>query len=154
MSAFDDLIACAGSWRGTNVLQDPYTNTPAESASAMTVTPLLENRFVRLAYTWAWGDAPYEGEMLLGYLAKDGAASMYWIDSLHMDRKVMTLTGTAAGDVPLSLLGSYAAPDGENWGWRIEVAAAEPGRALRIVMHNIWPTGQEDLAVEMTYTPA
>jgi hypothetical protein len=37
--------------------------------------------------------------------------------------------------------GSYGVPPGPDWGWTI-----------RVVMHNIWPNGREDLAVEATYT--
>jgi hypothetical protein len=53
----------------------------------------------------------------------------------------------------LSVRGSYAAPPGPDWGWRIEITP--DGRTLRIVMFNIWPDGsREDLAAEASYTRA
>lgn len=154
MSAFDALAACAGSWRGTNLLYYPPNEPPAASPSEMTVTPLLGGRFVRLAYTWAFGDQAHEGEMLVGHVPKESQASMHWIDTFHYGRKVLALTGATEDGAPLSVRGSYPAPPGPDWGWRITVETAEAGKALRIVMYNIEPDGPDDIAVEMAYTPA
>jgi hypothetical protein len=48
------------------------------------------------------------------------------------------------------MLGSYAAPPGPDWGWRITIRSASPAE-FQIVMHNISPDGQEDLAVQIDY---
>jgi hypothetical protein len=51
-----------------------------------------------------------------------------------------------------SVRGTYAAPPGPDWGWRIDVTP--DGDKLRIEMHNVWPEeqgGKEELAVEAVY---
>lgn len=160
MGAFENLAEAAGAWRGTNVLQDPHAGKPDASASDATVTPILGGRFVRLDYTWSYGGAPQEGSILLGHDPKAGASSGYWIDTFHNGRKAMLCTGAAAngdGD-SWSVRGSYAAPPGPDWGWRILLTPPSDGDpVLTITMFNIWPEsegGQEDLAVEARYTRA
>ena len=55
----------------------------------------------------------------------------------------------AEGKNALSLLGSYAAPPGPDWGWRIVL---EPlSETLQIRMDNITPDGEDLPAVEATY---
>jgi hypothetical protein len=64
----------------------------------------------------------------------------------------MACSGRKTGGPTLSVRGSYAAPPGPDWGWRIDVIAG--GEKLRIVMFNVWPQehgGKEDLAVEAVY---
>lgn len=166
MNAFEALMACAGRWRGTNTLQDPQNGTSSDSESTLTVTPLLRGTFVRMDYTWGHQGKRQEGSLLIGCEPDAGAVSVYWVDTFHMSRKVMTLTGTlpavAAGALPvetpsvdagdtLNVRGAYSAPPGPDWGWRIEITP-DPGPALRIAMFNIWPEGErEDLAVAATY---
>lgn len=152
MSILDPLIACAGSWRGTSTLQDPSNFEPQASSSDLTVTPVLGGRFVRLDYTWSYKDAPQEGSILVGFEKKAETVTAHWIDSFHNGTKVMACTGPKPDGPTLSVRGSYAAPPGPDWGWRIAITPQDGG-ALRIVMHNLWPEGgQEDLAVEATYT--
>jgi Protein of unknown function (DUF1579) len=149
-------IAAAGSWQGPSTLQDPMNNIAEESASALTVTPVLGGRFVRLDYTWSYQGAPQEGSLLLGVHPKTAAASVHWIDSWHMGHVGMACTGRAleGAENTLSVRGSYAAPPGPDWGWRIDLAAPEDG-SLRLTMFNVWPEGgREELAVAAIYTRA
>jgi hypothetical protein len=46
--------------------------------------------------------------------------------------------------------GSYAAPPGPDWGWRITLAATATSE-IEISMFNIDPNGKEELAVRATY---
>ena len=62
----------------------------------------------------------------------------------------MALAGP--GGPTLAVKGTYAAPPGPDWGWRIEITPDEG--TLRVVMFNIWPEGKEALAVETVYTRA
>jgi hypothetical protein len=65
----------------------------------------------------------------------------------------MICLGTEPEDATLTLSGTYAAPPGPDWGWRIEITAGPGVDALRITMHNIWPDGErEETAVEAVYT--
>lgn len=156
MSILDALIACAGDWHGTSTLQDPGTIQPSPSSSNLTVTPLLGGRFVRLDYTWSYQDKPQEGSLLIGSEKKGSVLTGYWIDTWHVGEKVMTFQGPNPSGSTYSLRGSYEAPPGPDWGWRIEITPEAEG-TLRMVMFNIWPEsegGQEDLAVDASYTRA
>ena len=156
MSNLDGLAACVGSWRGTNRLEDPHNNIAEDSPATATVASVLGGRFVRMDYTWGYKGKPQEGSILFGCDPQEGTVAASWIDTWHMGRKMMACQGPATGDGTLSVRGSYAAPPGPDWGWRIDVTPGDPetGRALRMVMFNIWPEGKEELAVEATYTRA
>jgi hypothetical protein len=145
------LIASAGTWQGTSTLQDPGNIEPETTASLLTVTPLLDGRFVRLDYTWSYRGTSHAGSLLVGCQKKAYAVSMHWIDSWHNSDTVMALAGRAESPSLLAARGSYAAPPGPDWGWKIGVTPETEG-ALRIVMHNISPEGQEFLAVEGEYS--
>src|SRR5262249_1570333 len=71
-NALEGLTACAGSWRGTNTLQDANTGKPEASPSTVTVTPVLAGRFIRLDYTWGYQGKPQEGSLLVGFDPKIG----------------------------------------------------------------------------------
>lgn len=149
MNALEKLIGCAGNWRGANTLQDPTTGAPEESQATAVVTPLLGGRFVRFDYTWQYQGAPQEGSILFGCDTKAHTLTAHWIDSWHMGNKAMACEGPVQDSGKLSVRGSYAAPPGPDWGWRIDVT---PGDDLRMEMVNIWPDGREDAAVEASYT--
>lgn len=156
MSVLDGLSACAGSWRGTSTLQDPHNNIADESQSTLTVTPVLGGRFVRVDYTWSYQDKPQEGSLLIGFDKGADTVTVHWIDTFHMSNKVMACTGPRPEGKTLSVRGSYAAPPGPDWGWRIDLTPEDAG-ALRMVMFNVWPEsegGKEELAVEASYTRA
>ena len=148
MNPVEALIASAGSWIGTNTLQDPNTGKPEESPSKVTITPMLGDRFVRIDYTWGYQGKPQEGSLLLGFDPKSNETSGHWIDSWHMGRKVLACIGSGIADPFISVTGSYPAPTGPDWGWRIEIAT----NPLRIKHTNIEPNGQQDLAVEAVYS--
>ncbi|HYW09218.1 MAG TPA: DUF1579 family protein [Longimicrobium sp.] len=151
MSAFDDLIACAGRWTGTNALHYPPNEAPDVTASTLEVTPVVRGRFARVDYTWSYQGAPHEGTFVIGFDAKAGTANSYWVDSWHMAPGGLTSAGVDGG--ALVVLGSYPAPPGPDWGWRIAIEP-RPGSSLRIAMTNISPEGEEYPAVEATYSPA
>ncbi len=152
MSVLEGLIACEGRWQGTSTLQDPHSGTDDTSPSTATVTPVLGGRFVRVDYTWSYGGKPQEGSLLIGYQHKAETATAHWIDSFHNSDKVMACAGSVADGAPLSVRGSYPAPPGPDWGWRIDVLPE--GDTLRIEHYNVWPEGKEELAVDSRYTRA
>lgn len=149
MSILDSLAACAGRWVGTSRLQDPHAGLSEESPSTATVQSVCGGRFIRLDYTWAYRGSPQEGSLLIGYDKGASEATAHWIDTWHMGDKVMTCRGTAEPSGQISVRGSYAAPPGPDWGWRITITPH--GEALRMVMHNVTPEGQEEVAVEAEY---
>lgn len=147
------LIASSGKWQGSSTLQDPGHIEPETSPSTLTVTPLLDGRFVRMDYTWSYRGTPHAGSLLVGWQKKTGTVSMHWIDSWHNSDNVMAMAGTAEASTLLAAQGTYAAPPGPDWGWKIVVSPESDGR-LRIVMYNISPEGQDFLAVEGEYARA
>ena len=149
-SVLEGLAACAGTWRGSSTLQDPNSGMDDTAPSTAHVTPVLGGRFVRVDYTWSYGGQPQEGSILLGWRRKAETATAHWIDSFHNGDRVMACEGGAPVDGTISVRGSYAAPPGPDWGWRIAITPGE--ETLRIVHYNVWPEGKEELAVESTYT--
>jgi hypothetical protein len=151
MSVLHGLASCAGSWRGTNTLHDPAAGRPDSSPSDLIVTPVLGGKFVRIDYTWAHQGERQEGSLLLGFDPKAGEVSGHWIDSWHMGRKIMTCRGPTPVGGTISVEGSYAAPPGPDWGWRIEITP-ENGQKIRIAHFNVDPDGTEQAAVEAVYS--
>ncbi len=151
MTAVEALAISSGSWRGTSVLQDPMNNIADRSESSATVTPAAAGKFIRIDYTWSYKGESQEGSYLIGVNPKSGEVTAHWIDSWHNGTRAMPCLGTLA-EGKISVLGSYPAPPGPDWGWKTEIV---PGRdALSIVMYNVWPEGKEELAVEMSFERA
>ena len=145
------LISCSGSWIGTYLLQMRPDDPGVRSDTNLTVTPVLQDRFVRLDQTWVWEGQPQEGTMLVGRVP-DGEATAHWADTWHNGHSVMALRGSAGADGSVDLLGSYPARPGPDWGWRIRI---EPGAdRLTILMFNIHPQEGEIPAVTSEYTRA
>jgi len=150
MTMLDKLAMCEGKWRGTSSLQlDPDSGNLIDSHSTAVITRIAGDRFVRIDYTWSNDDKPQDGSYLIGYIRKTGEVTAHWIDSFHMGSKVMACIGTADDAGVISLLGSYEAPPGPDWGWRTIITPEAD--SLRILMNNIWPEGREDLAVDARY---
>ena len=147
---FEELKpALIGEWRGTKQLYlDPPPAPAVSSPSKLSVTPVAGGSFLQFNYNWAYEGAEQAGVLLFGY-DEENAASAAWVDSFHMSTKIMSCTGTAANGAA-ELHGSYEAPPGPDWGWRITIRSLSANE-LKIVMHNISPEGQEDLAVQADY---
>jgi len=152
MNALAGLAASTGQWKGRKTLRDADYGIHEESASEMTVTPVARGRFFRLDYDWKFRGERQEGSLLVGHEPKSGELSGHWLDTWHTEHRVMTLAGTARKGDTLVLLGSYAAPHGPDWGWRIELTPTD-GR-LRLAMFNLAPDGREELAVAAIYSRA
>ncbi len=141
-----DLI---GKWTGTSQLYlEPPPAKSLASASRLSVTPVAGGSFLQFDYDWTYEGETQTGVLLLG-ADEDDAASAAWIDSFHMSSKIMSCIGTATTSAA-ELRGTYAAPPGPDWGWGITIRSRSTGE-LQIVMHNISPEGQEDLAVQAEY---
>jgi hypothetical protein len=151
MGPLDALRAAAGNWRGTCTLQDPHSGVADETPSTASVIPTQDG--VRLDYTWSYRGKPQEGSILFG--TGGAAVTARWTDTWHTGSQPMACAGASPDGRTLSVRGTYAAPPGPDWGWRIDVIPG--GEAPRVVMHNVWPReqgGREDLAVEAVYERA
>jgi hypothetical protein len=144
---------CAGTWRGTNTLQDPQAGVAAESPSTVSVSAAPGG--VQLDYTWSYLGKPQQGSIQFGTDDAAGAVTARWTDTWHTGNRPMACSGPKPSGSTLSVRGTYAAPPGPDWGWRIDVTP--DGDKLRIVMHNVWPQeqgGKEEPAVEAAYQRA
>lgn len=144
------LLRHAGVWHGINRLYLDPNGPPDESDSRLVITPLLGDRFVRIDQTWSWQGKPQEGSMLVGFDSDVRQASLHWIDTFHLGRKVMACTGAPGQSELLDVLGSYSAPPGPDWGWRITIELNGQDK-LQIRMFNIEPDGKPQLAVHASY---
>ena len=144
-TAFSSL---AGEWRGTNKVFLPGEPDRVSKTQA-TVALAAQGRALTWAYRWADGDAPQEGLLMLGLNPGTEEAIVAWVDTWHTGGGPMIFRGTLA-DGALEVLGSYAAPTGPDWGWRITIAP-EGDASFRVQMFNIIPDGEEMLGVEAVY---
>ena len=141
--------AVAGDWQGTKDLyMSPPPDPPLSSPCRLTATAIAGGSFAQFNYTWTFEGEEQSGVLLFG-LDDHNAASAAWVDSFHMSSKIMFCTGTAA-DGTVEVRGSYAAPPGPDWGWRMAIKTSSPS-AMQIVMHNITPEGEEQLAVDARF---
>jgi hypothetical protein len=146
------LPTLTGEWKATNHLWF-MPGTPAhDSASTLTVAPVVGDAVTMLRYTWSHDGALHEGVMLLRDVST-APPQIVWYDSFHTGGTFMVFGSGTRTDTLLAATGSYAAPEGPDWGWRIEVHTLEPG-VLLLRHYNILPDGQEAIAVEARYTPA
>jgi hypothetical protein len=150
MTTLDVLFSLGGTWRSTYRLflspSDPAYECPSEAS----IKPLARGRFAQIDYTWAFKGDPQQGSLIVGLDKKGGSVDAVWIDSWHMGDKIMVCHGTLRADGVADFRGVYSAGTGPDWGWRtlIEPRARD---SFRLVMFNITPEGQKDLAVNATY---
>jgi len=141
-----------GEWTGNNLLRLSWL-TPSDfhSGSRMTITPIVKGKFLSLAYTWSHDDIPQEGHMIVGFDETQAVATAGWGDSWHQSAKVLHCQGSIDENGAIDVRGSYEAPPGPDWGWRIVISSSD-GDKLTMSMYNCPPEGDEDLAVKADYT--
>lgn len=144
------LIGAMGQWDGQNKLWFEPGSAAFESETSAEVRGEAAGRMLALRYTWSHEGKPCEGILVLGDDVKAGRCDVAWADSFHNGDRLMPLTGPAAGDGVPDVRGSYPAPPGPDWGWRITVEHPSAD-ALVMRMYNITPDGTAALAVEASY---
>ncbi|MCA9759089.1 MAG: DUF1579 family protein [Candidatus Eisenbacteria bacterium] len=145
------LQELVGTFSGTNHLWlDP--EDPAElSASTAEVTLSARGQFLSIAYTWSKDENVQQGVVLLSTLDEARETGSVWIDSWHMKNQIMVCEKSAFEGGVVRLSGSYAAPPGPDWGWRIEIEV-QSADTWMFRMFNLWPEGREDRAVAVEYS--
>lgn len=146
------LAGLAGAWTGTNHLWFKPSDPVFESPTTVTVAPTAQGVATLFQYTWNHEGTPHAGVMLVPHAATTPEQdALTWIDSFHTGGIFTHFRGGPTEAGSLSVLGSYAAPEGPPWGWRITLEPDE-GEAFTLRMYNITPEGEEMLAVEARYT--
>ncbi len=152
MDTRKQLPELVGEWTGTNRLWLDPSALARESTTTATVERVAGG-FVSIRTTWEDEGRAHDGLLVVRLADDPGADTMVWVDSFHTGGAFMTFAGTAGDDGRVTARGSYAAPPGPDWGWRIAVEA-ESADGFRILMHNITPDGEEAPAVEAVFTRA
>lgn len=159
MSLQAHFAELAGDWIGTKQVWLAPGQPVRESETAASVALPAGGQFATVRYTWADEGKPQDGLLVVRRPAEADSANaprggsaveMVWIDSWHMRDAFMVCDAEPAGDGELAARGSYAAPPGPDWGWRITLRM-ETADSFVIVMDNILPDGREARAVEMKY---
>ena len=151
MSPLAHLLDGPRAWAGQNRLHDPTTGQPDDSAATLTLQPMLDGRFIRVDYTWLYRDEDQSGALLIGHNIDQQRLTGHWLDTWHMGHDVMQLVGVPTPDESIALTGSYPAPPGPDWGWRIHLDLQ--GNELTLTMINITPDGEEQPAVDAQFRP-
>jgi hypothetical protein len=149
MAKLEGLHSLKGKWAGPSRLWFRPDTPAKESTSQAEVSVVAQGLFLHIAYDWEFEGKAQDGVLLIGQ-EKDGAVRATWVDSFHMQEKAMHLEGSLSEDGVLSVNGSYAAPPGPDWGWRIEIASPA-GDALHLTMYNIPPEMEAVVAVRTEY---
>ena len=141
-----------GFWEGEQRLW--LSPNQPEQVSHTTATIGLEARgqIVAIHYQWIFEKKPQEGLLLLGQSDKPNGVHTVWVDSWHMQDRIMNCEGFELPDCGISVQGFYSVPAGPEWGWRI-VVVPEDKDSLDLIMYNVTPEGEEELAVEAHFRP-
>ena len=150
MSIPPGFEALTGQWRGIKKLWLSPAEPMHESETTMTVAVTIQGRFLILHYGWEYGDMPQEGFLLMGYEKQSQKVEATWIDSWHMQDKIMTCRGEVLEGGDVVVRGSYAAPTGPDWGWSIKLKLVGDSQ-WQLQMENITPGGESHLAVQVDY---
>lgn len=154
MSVGELLLPRVGRWVGDNRLWLAPNEPEKTSPSTMTVSGAARDHVVRIDYDWVYEGRSQEGTLIVGFDRATRKVTAAFADSWHMSEGLMLCEGTLDRDAgTVSARGSYGdGQGGPDWGWRVVVEAAEPGK-LGLVMYNITPDGDEQLAVRAQYAP-
>jgi hypothetical protein len=151
MSTREMLIESVGQWSGSNKVWLSPDAPARESDVTASIELAAGDGFAVITYDWEDDGKPQDGMLLIRIAPDASPPDMVWIDSWHTGGKFMDFRGEEHPDGRLSARGSYQAPPGPDWGWRIAISTGEDG-TLRILMDNITPDGEEAPAVEWLFT--
>ncbi len=150
------LASMVGEWRGVARTWFEPGKLADTSPIAGSTRLALDGMFLLHEYEGALQDAPMKGIALIGYSLAEQQWQVSWIDSVHNGTRIMHSKGQTPfslakkGSDPLSVIGSYPAGEGPDWGWRTTLELH--GRDNLVITHyNITPDGEESIGVEIDY---
>lgn len=149
MSVPVPIIKLAGRWTGIKRLWFDPAGATIESDTTMSVATVAQGQFATFHYAWSYEGQAQDGLILIGRQGGDRIRAA-WVDSFHSADTMMICEGEADVAGKLSASGSYAVPEGPDWGWRIDILP-QGEASFVIAMYNVTPDGEAHLGVEMTY---
>jgi hypothetical protein len=103
MADLKHLEKLIGNWEGSSKLWLSPDQPAKESHSTAKVTRVNEKR-IRVDYTWTYEEAAQEGSILIDATEQPGAAAASLVDTFHTGNKPMQCRGRVGGmtalDVP------------------------------------------------------
>ena len=150
MPAPDGLEILEGKWEGTNQLWLDPEGPVRESASEAEIETIAHGQFAEIRYSWAYEGQEQEGRLILGQDREREIVTAVWFDTWHMIDQFMVCEGAVDQGGVVRVRGSYVAPPGPDWGWKISIERQDAD-AFCLLMHNISPEGEEGLAVKVNY---
>jgi hypothetical protein len=144
------LSACRGGlFVGTNLLWLEGAAAPAlESPARAELEVLAPGKLIRCSYTWTFEGQTQHGSMVVAWNTRAERASAGWVDSFHQSSHVMQLEGVLEDGGAVAVSGSYPAPSGPDWGWRIRLESPTADELL-VLMDNVSPDGLAEPAVRI-----
>ncbi len=140
-----------GDWQGTYRLILSWLPEPDFiSNSGLRVNSVANDAFLLFTYDWHHEGIAQDGILMIGNNNKKGEATASWVDSWGMSGKIMNCFGSVNDRGDITLIGSYEAGDGPDWGWKIHIPCPQSNQ-LQILMYNISPDGEESLAGDANY---
>lgn len=136
-------------WSGTSRLWLAPGEDAHESQTTAQMSSVGQGQFITIRYRWEFEDEPQDGMIAFRSEMDQALTRAVWLDSWHMRNDIMVCEAMTRDGV-VSIQGSYAAPPGPDWGWRIEIETGDAS-SLVIRMINITPLGEEALAVLAQY---
>jgi hypothetical protein len=150
MSVPTSLAALVGDWAGTNRVWLEPGEPVRVSQTTANIATIAQGQFLGIHNQWADEGVSQDGLLLVGYEAEKDLVKVVWVDSWHTGGTFLISEGGLDASGAISVMASYAAPSGPDWGWRTVIEPGN-GRSFRILMYNIQPGEEEILAVEALY---
>ncbi len=149
MSITENFKKLVGMWDGSNRLTMAPEDPVSDSNSAACVGLEANGKFLKINYEWSFDEKPHEGLMVFGF-GKEAQATSVWIDSFHQSGDFMNCVGTF-DDSNISVKAHYTQPEYSDWAWRTTVEFINED-AFNFTMYNVFPDGNEAVAVESKFT--
>ena len=150
MSDSTKLGRLSGSWSGKSSLYLFPGDPVRESQSQATFEMSECVKVATIRYDWSYEGKPQDGVMVIREESQGEDVQISWIDSFHTAGKFMNFQHDDQHKGVVAVRGSYAAPPGPDWGWRIVIDSDDDDQ-FKLTMFNITPDGQEALAVDAEY---
>lgn len=144
------LTEFVGQWSGMNRLWVFPGDPVRESETNASIVFAARGTLALITYTWAYEGKAQEGVLMMRTDPNPEDVQVMWVDSWHTSNKFMQFHSQEDKEGLVAVHGTYAAPPGPDWGWRI-VLKSDNTNEFHIVMYNITPDGQEALAVDARY---
>ena len=144
------LTGLVGQWQGDNKLWFMPGDPVRESKATAAVVCSEGGNVVVINYTWSYEGKPQEGTLVVRANSAAEDVEVVLVDTWHTAGKFMMFQKDDAHDGLVAVRGSYAAPPGPDWGWRI-VVASDSVDEFHMLMFNITPDGEEAPAVEARF---